>query len=139
MRLFLQHSSTLIIVVLKSGQVVLPSQKNSNWVLYSGVLRYLPQRWSLLYPLLGRTAEILVNTIRDCTGPGTTIISDQWRAYNEVTQFTGDEFSPLYGQNGHNFVNPVSGPHTQSTDSLWTIKLCEFMWRYCYKGNNLFE
>ena len=93
-----------------------------------------------------RDATTLLPIIQAHTAPGTIIHSDEWAAYRRVNTLPG-----IVGHNtvNHslNFVDPVSGTHTQNVESYWSrakqkikkMKGChaeqlpsyldEFMWR----------
>ena len=53
--------------------------------------------------------EILVSIIKENINPGTTIISDCWRAYNSLSE---EGFKHLMVNHSVNFVDPESGAHT---------------------------
>ena len=93
-----------------------------------------------------RDAQTLLPIIQAHTHPGTTIYSDQWRAYNTVGQLpTVSSHSTV--NHSINFVDPTTGVHTQNVESYWNrVKrrfkammgvssaqlpsyLDEFMWR----------
>ena len=93
-----------------------------------------------------RDASTLLPIIQAHTRPGTIIYSDQWRAYNSVAQLPNVS---THSRVNHslNFVDPVTGVHTQNVESYWNrVKrrfktmmgvssdqlpsyLDEFMWR----------
>lgn len=65
-----------------------------------------------------RDAATLLPLIQQHVRPGTTVWSDEWRAYRRVQSL------PAVGQHqsvNHsvNFVDPVSGVHTQHIESYW--------------------
>ena len=97
-----------------------------------------------------RDAATLLPIIRQHVHPGSTIHSDEWRAYSSL------QYDPHYHHytvnHSLNFVNPVTGVHTQHVESYWgrakaKLKrmhgtsdrllpsyLDEFMWRERYSG-----
>ena len=93
-----------------------------------------------------RTANTLLPIIRDHLQPGSTVHSDQWRAYNQVQQLAPVSSHATVNHSLH-FVDPQSGVHTQAIESYWArVKykfkkmkgvdgdqlpsyLDEFMWR----------
>ena len=98
----------------------------------------------------------LFDTIRACIRPGTTIISDLWTTDCGIPNLPGMNFLHLMVKHSQKFVDPVSRAHMQTVESLWAaVKrhkrecgtsqnqldsyLCEFMWRYHHKDNDLFQ
>ena len=122
----------------------------------SEVGRVLPQQWvfggicretreCFMYTVPDRKATTLIPIIAANILPGTTVISDQWRVYNNVGQLPG--LRHLTVNHSLNFVDPNSGAHTQRIERSWkTAKernkrhngthrsmldsyMCEYMWR----------
>ena len=120
--------------------------------------RELPEQWVFggicretkevfLYAVENRNASTLTECIKKNIYPGTTIISDQWKAYSGIEQLKGYNFQHLTVNHSENFVDPTTGAHTQTIESLWhSLKmkkkrqggthrqmidsyLCEFAWR----------
>ena len=64
-----------------------------------------------------RTAPTLLDAIYHCIAPGTKIISDQWKAYNELDK------SQIYMHetvnHSKNFVDPITKANTQRIERLW--------------------
>lgn len=125
--------------------------------------RQLPQQWvfggicretneCFLYAVSDRSAATLENVIRECILPNTVIMSDMWGAYNNLTNL-GNNYTHLTVNHSRNFINPVSGAHTQRVESLWNQAkrrnrrqfgtsrhmldsyMCEFMWRCRIKND----
>ena len=70
-----------------------------------------------------RTAATLLPIIQAHILPGTTIHSDQWRAYQNVQSLPNVS---QYRTVNHsvNFVDPQTGTHTQNIESYWArVKL----------------
>lgn len=63
-----------------------------------------------------RTADTLVNIIKQHIKPGSTIISDCWKAYNSLDK---EGFTHLTINHSVNFVDPNSGAHTNSIDRIY--------------------
>ena len=98
-----------------------------------------------------RDAPTLLPIIQAHTQAGTTIHSDQWAAYRNVRTLPGIA-SHQTVNHSLEFVNPVTGTHTQNIESYWNrvkgklkrMKGChahqlpsyldEFMWRERYGG-----
>ena len=89
-----------------------------------------------------------------CVKPVTLIITDCWKSYSilDVTE----DFSHLTVNHHYNFVDPETGAHTQSIESLWREAekknkqygthrrmldsyLCEFLWRKNQGKEDLLE
>ena len=67
-----------------------------------------------------RDRDTLFPIIQTCIAPGSHIISDGWAAYRRIPRI------PLHPPYTHdtvnhsqNFVDPVTGVHTQSIESYW--------------------
>ena len=85
--------------------------------------------------------------------PGTTIISDQWRAYNAISSLPGIIHQTV--NHSLNFVDPETGASTQRIERIWKSAkernkrhngthremlesyMCEFMWRNRIKAHQL--
>ena len=63
-----------------------------------------------------RTADTLVNIIKQHIKPGPTIISDCWRAYSSLNS---EGFTHLTVNHSVNFVDSDSGAHTNTIESTW--------------------
>lgn len=64
-----------------------------------------------------RTTDTLVNIIKQHIKPGSTIISDCWKAYNSLDK---EGFTHLTVNHSVNFVDPNSGAHTNTIESTWS-------------------
>ena len=91
----------------------------------------------------GRDAETLLPIVRDWVLPGTTIISDCWKAYNCLEN---EGYEHLRVNHSLTYVDPETGAHTNAIEGTWSaIKralrgthhvegefdsyLAEYMWR----------
>ena len=98
-----------------------------------------------------RDSQTLLPIIQKVVRPGTTLHSDQWKAYLNISRDLGFRHQTVNHQ--ENFVDPITGVHTQSIESYWNrqknfIKsmrgvrrpllksyLDEFMWRERHSSN----
>ncbi|KAI5736131.1 hypothetical protein M8J76_000299 [Diaphorina citri] len=62
------------------------------------------------------SSSTLLQVIQDKIEPGTTIISDCWKAYNCLSD---EGFTHLTVNHSFNFVDPDTGAHTQNIERLW--------------------
>ncbi|XP_076106327.1 uncharacterized protein LOC143074994 [Mytilus galloprovincialis] len=84
-----------------------------QWV-FGGIER--DSKKSFFASVENRTKETLLKLIKDNIKPGTTIISDCWKAYDCL----GSEgFEHLKVNHSVNFVDPETGAHTNSIESTW--------------------
>lgn len=77
-----------------------------------------------------RSERTLVEVIQRRVAPRTTIHSDQWRSYSNLSAYG---YSHQTVNHSQNFVDPVTGTHTQSIESEWS-QLKQFL-RGC--GRNI--
>lgn len=100
-----------------------------------------------------RDAATLTNLITQHILPFTTIYSDSWRAYSNLTMLP-QAYTHLMVNHQINFVNPLNGAHTQHIESLWqkyknvakrkfginnrryTDYMSEFLWRKQFGNPN---
>jgi len=114
---------------------------DTSFIPARGIMRVVPNR----------SAAILRPIICEVILPGTTIHSDEWRAYSNLNALGYD-----HGTVNHsiNFVDPRTGIHTQNVESYWNknktrckkmkgVKkeflqdyLNEFMWRDNISGDS---
>lgn len=120
-----------------------------EWV-FGGICR--ETRESFLFTVPDRSAATLMPIITQSILPGTTIISDQWRAYRGLIN---QGFIHHTVNHSLNFVDPNTGAHTQNVERMWRSAkernkrhcgtsramldsyMCEYMWRERLHGLNL--
>jgi transposase-like protein len=120
--------------------MVLPQQ----WV-FGGICRETGDCFMFAVP--DRTAATLMPIITQSILPGTTIMSDQWQAYNGIAAAAGMGFTHETVNHSVNFVDPNTGANTQRIERSWKAAkernkrhngthrhmldsyLCEYMWR----------
>ena len=117
--------------------------------------RPVPQQWvfggidtttneGFLVAVPQRNAATLLPIIQQFIRPGTTVVSDLWAAYNTIGNIG---YRHLTVNHQVNFVNPVTGAHTNTVENMWMrakrrnkrecgtargmvdTYLVEFMWR----------
>lgn len=69
-----------------------------------------------LVPVDKRDRATLIPLIQKYIKPGTTIMSDCWRAYDVLSEL---DFAHLKVNRSINFVDPTTGAHTNTVESLW--------------------
>lgn len=69
-----------------------------------------------LVPVEKRDRATLIPLIQKYINPGSIIISDCWRAYDVLSEY---DFEHLKVNHSVNFVDPQSGAHTNTVESLW--------------------
>ena len=63
-----------------------------------------------------RAADTLIAIIKEYILPGTTVISDCWKAYSSLNN---EGFSHLIVNHSVNFVDPATGAHTNTLENIW--------------------
>lgn len=66
-----------------------------------------------------RDAATLISIIKSHIRPGTTIISDCWKAYCELDNMT-ELYSHYTVNHSENFVDPTTSAHTQTIEGTWS-------------------
>lgn len=84
-----------------------------QWVL-GGIQR--SDKATFLLPVPDRSAKTLIRIIRRWVAPGTTIVTDCWRAYNTLSLY---RFNHLTVNHVANFVDPDTGAHTNTVERGW--------------------
>ena len=100
----------------------------------------------VLIPVQDRTEESLLSEIRKFILPGTTIISDCWASYQNLSSHG---YFHLTVNHSACFKDPITGAHTNSVEGMWNLArrslpkfgttktmyssyFCEFMYRRKY-------
>ena len=77
-----------------------------------------------------RTRKTLIHQIKKHVRPRTSILTDEWRAYKgQLSNYGFEQYSVCHKRN---FVDPVSGAHTQHIERAWQKYKLE-IWRH--RGN----
>lgn len=111
--------------------------KYQQWV-FGGIVR--GQKTELFVEFIpNRSRETLKEIISRRIAPGSTIISDCWRAYSnlpeQLPQYNFQHFSVNHSKN---FVDPNNSyVHTQSIEGFWSYLKSKLRQRGTNKGNNL--
>ncbi|CAL4119845.1 unnamed protein product [Meganyctiphanes norvegica] len=84
-----------------------------QWV-FGGYCRETEEFFAV--PVDRRDSATLLQVIKDRIAPGTTIISDCWAAYNCLSQ---EGYIHLTVNHTYNFVDPITGAHTNTIERLW--------------------
>lgn len=110
-----------------------------------------------MYAVLNLTENTLIQTITACIQKGSTIMSDKWKTYDGISHLDGYNFQHYIVNHSENFVDPITGAHTQNIENLWACSkkrnmresgtawlmldsyLCEFLWRNRHKNEHLFN
>jgi len=69
-----------------------------------------------LVPVPSRGSDVLLDVIKTWIRPGTTVISDCWKAYDCLSS---EGFVHQSVNHSMNFVDPHSGAHTQNIERVW--------------------
>ena len=73
-------------------------------------------RSCFVVPVQNRNRDTLLSIIKDRILPGTTIISDCWKAYSALES---EGFKHLTINHSYNFVDPDTGAHTNIIERQW--------------------
>lgn len=72
-----------------------------------------------MFHVLRRNEITLRAIIQRHVAPGTTIMSDQWRAYTNVARWPNFNYLHETVNHDQHFVNPATGANTQRIESNW--------------------
>ncbi|KAL3105682.1 hypothetical protein niasHT_021565 [Heterodera trifolii] len=89
---------------------------NDIW-LFGGTERGHPER-CFIVPVQRRNAATLLPLIEQHIEAGSIIHSDMWRAYGGIPRLPNG-YQHFTVNHQQNFIDPVTGTHTQSIESLW--------------------
>lgn len=70
-----------------------------------------------LFTCNSRSADELIPKIIRVVLPGTTVMSDEWAAYSSLSR---RGYHHLTVNHSQNFVDPVTGSHTQTIEGFWS-------------------
>ena len=109
--------------------------------------RVLPQQWvfggwcretkeSFMYTVPDRSAPTLLPIIQNAIRPGTTIMSDLWRAYGGIGAIQGMGFDHLTVNHSVNFVDPITGAQTRRAE-LSTATMSRQIKTFEFRGVSL--
>ncbi|KAL6724065.1 hypothetical protein ANCDUO_01670 [Ancylostoma duodenale] len=89
----------------------------------------------MLYDVLvrRRDAPTLLRIICRYVRPGSIIMSDCWRAYNNLTRLP-QGYQHVAVNHSLHFVDPTTGAHTQNVESLWQKFKAVAKRKYCLNG-----
>ncbi|GAA56069.1 hypothetical protein CLF_109822 [Clonorchis sinensis] len=125
---------------------VLPHQ----WI-FGRICRETTEVFMYAVPDRTATAAILMDTIQACIAPSSIIICDIWASYQGIQTMIDMNYTQETVNHTESFVDPTTGAHTQTIESLWPIYkmqnkrqcgthrslvdsyLCEFVWRQRYR------
>ena len=128
--------------------------QNELWVFGMVDTSYTPCR-GYMEIVERRDAATLIPIIEQHVAPGSIIHSDQWRAYAQLQN--DPRFTYRSVNHSENFVDPVTGVHTQTIESYWGRKkrhlknmngtraammpsyLDQFMWEDRFGKENMFD
>ena len=87
-----------------------------SWIL-GGVERHSNKCFLAICPFNRRNESTLLPIIQNYVAPGTTIITDKWKAYINLQNHG---YVHLDVNHSQNFVDPESGAHTNRIEGTWT-------------------
>ena len=89
---------------------------DKSWV-FGGICRSNKEFFAVV--VLDRKEETLLDYIKQYIAPGTMIFSDGWKAYHNIRRIEGFNYSHEVVNHSENFVDPVTGTHTNTIESKW--------------------
>ena len=94
----------------------MPRQR--NWVFGIVSTNFSPAR-GFYKVVRNRDRATLVPIIQQVLQPGSTVHSDDWRAYHNLPVHAPNVATHNVVNHSVNFVDPVTGAHTQNIESKW--------------------
>ena len=95
------------------------ASKAQIW-LFGGVERSTNGEQCFLAVIDGqRSAQNLLPMLQKYIRPGSIIYSDLWRSYNSIPNLP-QCYTHFTVNHSENFIDPISGRHTQNIESLWS-------------------
>ena len=98
----------------RDGGRVLPG--SDEWIL-GGIDRTTGEIF--VVPVENRKRKTLKPLILKHVRPGTVIFTDSWKAYDDLETWNGGVYEHGSVNHNHNFVDPVTGVHTQRIERCW--------------------
>ena len=92
--------------------------RGERWVLGLFDTQYVPAR-PYLQLVRRRNAATLLPIIQRKVQPGSLVYTDQWAAYRRMQRVLG--FNHQTVNHSVNFVDPVTGVHTQHAEINWSV------------------
>ncbi len=118
-----------------------------SWV-FGGIERDTTKAIMIIVP--DRTRATLIPLVQQYIRPGTHIISDEWASYRSIGSIQGYTHDTV--NHSVNFVDPVTGTHTQSIESHWGCtkrmmrkqgventskeQFLSYLWEFLWRRNN---
>ena len=84
------------------------------WVF--GMVERTPQRRIIFVPVENRKRETLIELLVKYVHPESTIHSDCWKAYNELSEYFNTHYTVNHS---NNFVDPETNTHTNTIEGNW--------------------
>ena len=89
---------------------------DKSWV-FGGICRRTKEFFAVI--VIDKTADTLLDIIREYIAPGTAIYSDGWRAYTGIADIPNCNYSHQVVNHSENFVDPETGTHTNTIEAKW--------------------
>lgn len=94
--------------------------RNQKWIF--GGIELLNNNNFFFKIVENRSSNILINIINESIAPGSIIMSDMWRGYNNLEIILAqNNYTHLQVNHSQNFINPLTGAHTQAIEAFWSV------------------